>query len=85
MRKKQEALVQKTPLYLILILVLGLGLIFSVLLAVTFGSSPIPFSDVYRVILNQLFGIGDDAVYGTARFDTRWKPWAGEGCDTDDE
>lgn len=65
MRKKQEALVQKTPLYLILILVLGLGLIFSVLLAVTFGSSPIPFSDVYRVILNQLFGIGDDAVYGT--------------------
>lgn len=65
MGKKQEALVQKTPLYLILILVLGLGLIFSVLLAVTFGSSPIPFSDVYRVILNQLFGIGDDAVYGT--------------------
>ncbi len=65
MRKKQEALVQKTPLYLILILVLSLGLIFSVLLAVTFGSSPIPFSDVYRVILNQLFGIGDDAVYGT--------------------
>lgn len=65
MRKKQEALVQKTPLYLILILLLSLGLIFSVLLAVTFGSSPIPFSDVYRVILNQLFGIGDDAVYGT--------------------
>lgn len=65
MRKKQEALVQKTPLYLILILVLSLGLIFSVLLAVTFGSSPIPFSDVYRVILNQLFGIGDDAAYGT--------------------
>ena len=65
MRKKQEALVQKTPLYLILILVLSLGLIFSILLAVTFGSSPIPFSDVYRVILNQLFGIGDDAVYGT--------------------
>lgn len=65
MREKQEALVQKTPLYLILILVLSLGLIFSVLLAVTFGSSPIPFSDVYRVILNQLFGIGDDAVYGT--------------------
>lgn len=58
-------MVQKTPLYLILILVLSLGLIFSVLLAVTFGSSPIPFSDVYRVILNQLFGIGDDAVYGT--------------------
>lgn len=65
MREKQEALVQKTPLYLILILVLSLGLIFSILLAVTFGSSPIPFSDVYRVILNQLFGIGDDAVYGT--------------------
>ena len=65
MQKNQEALVQKTPLYLILILVLSLGLIFSVLLAVTFGSSPIPFSDVYRVILNQLFGIGDDAVYGT--------------------
>lgn len=65
MRKKQEALVQKTPLYLVLILVLSLGLIFSILLAVTFGSSPIPFSDVYRVILNQLFGIGDDAVYGT--------------------
>lgn len=65
MQKNQEALVQKTPLYLILILVLSLGLIFSILLAVTFGSSPIPFSDVYRVILNQLFGIGDDAVYGT--------------------
>ena len=65
MEKKQEALVQKTPLYLTLILILGVGLVFSVLLAVTFGSSPIPFSDVYRVILNQLFGIGDDAVYGT--------------------
>lgn len=65
MQKNQEALVQKTPLYLTLILILSLGLIFSVLLAVTFGSSPIPFSDVYRVILNQLFGIGDDAVYGT--------------------
>ena len=65
MGKKQEALVQKTPLYLTLILILGVGLVFSVLLAVTFGSSPIPFSDVYRVILNQLFGIGDDAVYGT--------------------
>lgn len=65
MGKKQEALVQKTPLYLTLILIIGVGLVFSVLLAVTFGSSPIPFSDVYRVILNQLFGIGDDAVYGT--------------------
>lgn len=65
MGKKQEALVQKTPLYITLILLLSLGLIFSVLLAVTFGSSSIPFSDVYRVILNQLFGIGEDAVYGT--------------------
>ncbi len=65
MGNKREALVQKTPLYITLILILGAGLIFSILLAVTFGSSPIPFSDVYRVILNQLFGIGDDALYGT--------------------
>lgn len=65
MGNKREVLVQKTPLYITLILILGAGLIFSVLLAVTFGSSPIPFSDVYRVILNQLFGIGDDALYGT--------------------
>lgn len=65
MGNKHEALVQKTPLYITLILLLGVGLVLSVLIAVTFGSSAIPFSDVYRVILNQLFGIGEDAVYGT--------------------
>lgn len=65
MGNKHEALVQKIPLYITLILLLSVGLVLSVLIAVTFGSSAIPFSDVYRVILNQLFGIGEEAVYGT--------------------
>ena len=65
MRNPKEGFIQKTPLYITLILILGVILILSVLLAVTIGSTSIAFSDVYRVILHQLLGIGDAETYGT--------------------
>lgn len=64
MRSKKEGVLQKTPLYVTLILFLGVALVISVLLAVTIGSTSIPFSDVYQAILYQLFGIGNSEVYG---------------------
>ena len=59
-----EGLIKKTPLYLLLTFILLGVLIFSVLYAVTIGSTSIPFSDVYGVIFHKLFGIGDPEVFG---------------------
>ena len=41
-------------------MLLGL-LVFSLMAAVTFGSTDIPMADVYHVIAHQLFGVGDPA------------------------
>lgn len=49
-----------------LIAALFAALVFSVLIAVTIGSTHIPLSDVYNVILYKVFGIGDPA-YGTGK------------------
>ena len=65
MKTKNEGLIRKTPLYITLILGLSAFLVLSILVAVTIGSTRIPFTDVYKVILNQLFGLGDSEVYGT--------------------
>lgn len=54
MNKQQTGLVKSTPTYVLLIaLLLGI-LMFSILIAVTIGSSSIPFADVYRIIFNKI-------------------------------
>ncbi len=44
----------------LILVLLGL-LVFSLMAAVTFGSTDIPMADVYHVIAHQLFGVGDPA------------------------
>lgn len=53
------------PAYLAVCLALLALLIFSVLAAVSFGTMTIPIGDVYRVMLHELFGLGDPAAWGT--------------------
>ena len=56
-----------------------LALIFSLLFAVTIGSSDIPFKDVYHVVFYKLFGIGDAAMGEGKIHDVvcliRWPGW----------
>ena len=53
------------PAYLAVCLALLALLILSVLAAVSFGTMTIPIGDVYRVILHELFDLGDPAAWGT--------------------
>ena len=52
------------PIYWIASLLLLAVLVLSLFWAVTIGSVDLKVSDVYRVILHKLFGIGDPEVYG---------------------
>lgn len=52
------------PAYLAVCAVLLALLAVSLLAAVSFGTMHIPISQVYRVILHELFGLGDPAVWG---------------------
>ena len=54
MRNGENGLINSRPLYITTSLVLLVVLIFSLLLAVTFGSVRIPLRDVYGVILYKL-------------------------------
>lgn len=54
----REGLVRKKPAYVLLILILLGILIFSILYAVTIGSTRLPFSDVYGVIFHKIFQTG---------------------------
>ena len=56
MRNGENGLIKSRPLYITTSLVLLVVLIFSLLLAVTFGSVRIPLRDVYGVILYKLAG-----------------------------
>ena len=51
---KHSGLLRGTPAYLITVFVLLILLVFSLLLAVSFGTMKLPFGDVYRVILHEL-------------------------------
>lgn len=62
----------KRPVYWTVILLLFLALIFSLLFAVTIGSSDIPFKDVYHVVFYKLFGIGDAAMGEGKIHDVVW-------------
>lgn len=53
------------PAYLAVCLALLVLLALSVLAAVSFGTMTIPIGDVYHVILHELFGLGDPAVWGS--------------------
>ena len=63
-RLGQAGLLSGRPAYITAIFVLLAVLGFSLLLAVTIGSVHIPIQDVYGVIVNHLFGLGDSRVYG---------------------
>lgn len=73
MRNGENGLIKSRPLYITTSLVLLVVLIFSLLLAVTFGSVRIPLRDVYGVILYKLAGVGDASVYGSGKIrDVVW-------------
>ena len=62
---RKNALSGRGPASLAVCLVLLALLVLSVLAAVSFGTMTIPIGDVYRVILHELFGLGDPAVWGS--------------------
>lgn len=64
METKNSGIARKRSMYILLTISLTVVLVFSVLIAVTIGSTNIAFSDVYNVIFHKLFGIGDSSVYG---------------------
>ena len=61
---RKNALSGRGPAYLVVCLALLVLLGFSILAAVSFGTMSIPMGDVYRVIVHELFGWGDPAVWG---------------------
>lgn len=52
------------PVYLLAIVLLLVFLALSLLWSVTMGSVELQVSDVYRVILHKIFGVGDPELYG---------------------
>ena len=62
---RKNALSGRGPAYLVVCLALLVLLGFSILAAVSFGTMSIPMGDVYRVIIHELFGWGDPAVWGS--------------------
>ena len=62
---RKNALSGRGPAYLAVCLVLLALLVLSVLAAVSFGTMTIPIGDVYHVMLHELFGLGDPAVWGS--------------------
>ena len=62
---RKNALSGRGPAYLAVCLALLVLLALSVLAAVSFGTMTIPIGDVYHVILHELFGLGDPAVWGS--------------------
>ncbi len=69
---RKKKLFENRVTYLTVVILLLIALIFSLLFAVTIGSTSIPFSDVYHVIFYKLFGIGDP-VWGSGKIhDVVW-------------
>jgi iron complex transport system permease protein len=60
----KNGIIHGKPMYWAAIILLFAALIFSLMLAVTIGSVDLAVGDVYRVILYQVFHIGDPEVYG---------------------
>jgi iron complex transport system permease protein len=60
------------PAYIIVITILFLLLIFSVLIAATLGAVDLSMKEVYQVILNKSFGIGEDGAIKATTYDIVW-------------
>lgn len=60
----KSGVIRGKPVYWLVVLILLAVLVLSLLSAVTIGSVNLRVSDVYRVMLYKMFGIGDAAVYG---------------------
>lgn len=60
----KNGLIKKKPLYIMVCAGLLVLLGISLLLAVAIGSTKIPISEVYSVIVYELFGIGDASISG---------------------
>lgn len=58
-RDGRGGLLHSTPVWLSVLVLLLAALALSLLTAVTIGSTDIPVSDVYNIILYNLFGVGD--------------------------
>ncbi|MCI9123300.1 MAG: iron ABC transporter permease [Eubacterium sp.] len=56
---KRNNRAKRPPVWLAALVLLAAGLAVSVLAAVAIGSTDIPVSDVYHVVVYQIFGIGD--------------------------
>ena len=69
---QETGLIKSTPLYLLTCAVLLVVLAVSVLSAVTFGTVKIPVSQVYRVILHELFGVGSSELGSGSIHDVVW-------------
>ncbi|MDD3192996.1 MAG: iron ABC transporter permease [Oscillospiraceae bacterium] len=68
----ESGLIQSTPLYLLTTMILLAVLAVSVLIAVTFGTVKIPVSQVYQVIMHELFGAGSPDLGTGSVHDVIW-------------
>ncbi len=53
-----------SSLYITVLITLSALLLFSLMAAVTFGSTSIPISEVYNVLIHKIFGIGSAEMWG---------------------
>ncbi|SHJ55650.1 iron complex transport system permease protein [Hathewaya proteolytica DSM 3090] len=63
MKKKTEVF-SKKPVWFLTMIILLIVLVSSIVFAVAMGSMEISASDIFRVVIYKLFGIGDGTVYG---------------------
>ena len=54
---------KKTSLYGIVLLILGAGLVFSILASITFGNADISIQEVYKVIFYEIFHVDSFSAY----------------------
>lgn len=70
---KERSCVWKTMFFFFTMILLLIGLVFSVMAAITFGNADISLKEVYQVVFFELFGIESYSGYGTgAVHDVVW-------------
>ncbi len=72
MKHTRKNFFEKKPVYLVVLFMLFIALIFSLLLAVTIGSTSIPLADVYQVVFYKLFHVGDPSFGSGKIHDVVW-------------
>lgn len=69
----KKGLFKGKPAYVLVTIGLAAVLLLSIVVAVTIGAVDLTVTDVYKVIFNQLFGVGDSEVYGKGvLYDVVW-------------